>query len=215
MKFKYLIILITIGSLLALYLLTFLSQPIFVRLSSIQTFTGQQVIVQGVVTEYRTTTYGTQLITIREVQNSTNSVIVYLEGEVAIEYGDTVQVTGEVQQYKNQWEIVVNDPQTIIILQKWHALSFPLWQLALHPENYCDTTVNVTGIISQIGLSSCILASTDGEYSIDVLYQSSCPHDISKGDTVTVGARFLYDPSTCRFCLKATEANHGIWKREG
>ncbi|HWR27875.1 MAG TPA: hypothetical protein VN377_05515 [Candidatus Thermoplasmatota archaeon] len=212
MKFKYLIILIAVGSLIALYVLSLISQPILVPLSTLQTYNGQQVIVQGVVTDYRTTTYGTQLITIREMQNSTNSVILYIEGEILVEYGDMIQATGEVQQYKNQWEIVINNPQTLVILQKWHSLSFPLWQLALHPENYLDTTVNVTGIASQTSGSSFTLTSTDGKYSIDVMYQSSCPHQFSKGDTVAVGARFLYDPTTCRFFLKATEETHGIWK---
>ncbi len=212
MKFKYLIILIAVGSLIALYVLSLISQPIHVPLSTLQTYNGQQVIVQGIVTDYRTITYGTQLITIREMQNSTNSAILYIEGELLVEYGDMIQATGEVQQYKNQWEIVVNDPQTLVILQKWHSLSFPLWQLALHPENYLDTTVNVTGIASQTSGSSFTLTSTDGKYSIDVTYQSSCPHQFSKSDTVAVGARFLYDPTTCRFFLKATEETHGIWR---
>ena len=212
MKFKYLIILIAVGSLISLYVLSLISQPVLVPLSTLQTYNGQQVVVQGVVTEYRTTTYGTQLITIRERQNSTNSVILYIEGELLVEYGDMIKATGEVQQYKNQWEIVINDPQTLVILQKWHSLSFPLWQLALHPENYLDTTVNITGIASQTSGSSFTLTSTDGKYSIDVTYQSSCPHQFTKGDTVAVGARFLYDPTTCRFFLKATEETHGIWK---
>jgi len=215
MKFKYLIIFLTIGLLFALYLLTILSQPILVNISSLPTYTGQQVIVQGIVTEYQTTTYGSQLITIRETQNSTHSVMIYLDGETSVEYGDTIQAIGDVQQYKNQWELVVNSPQMISIIQKWHAISFPLWQLALHPENYCDTTVNVTGIISQTSLSSLTLASTDGKYTIPVLYRSSCPHDVTQGDTVTVGARFLYDPTSCQYLLKATEDNHGIWKIEG
>jgi len=215
MKFKYLIILIAIGSLGALYFLSLVSHPILIPISSLQTYTGQQVIIQGVVTDYRTTTYGSQLITLRDVQNSTNSVLLYIEGEILVEYGDMIQATGEVQQYKNQWEVVVNDLQFIVILQKWHELSFPLWQLALHPETYLDTTVNVTGIATQTHESSFILISTDGKYSIEVTYQSSLPHQFSKDDAVTVGARFVYDATTCRFFLKATESTHGIWKSVG
>ena len=214
MKFKYLIIFITVGSLFALYLLSLFSQPILVPLSVLSSYNGQQVIVQGIVTDYRTTTYGSQLITIRETQNSTHSVVLYFEGELTVEYGDTIQATGEVQQYKNQWEVVVNSPQLIVVLQKWHIVSFPLWQLALHPENYLDTTVNVTGIASQKDTSSLTLTSSDGKYCIGVAYHSSCPHQFSKGDTVAVGARFLYDPTTCRFFLKATEETHGIWTME-
>jgi len=215
MKFKYLIILIAIGSLVALYFLSLVSQPVLIPLSLLQTYDGQQVIVQGVVTDCQTTSYGSQLITIRETQNFTNLVMLYIEGEIPVEYGDRIQATGEVQQYKNQWEIVVNNQQFIVILQKWQNLSFPLWQLALHPENYLDTTVNVTGIATQIFDSSFTLTSTDGKYSIEVAYKSSCPHQFLKGDTVAVGARFLYDATTCRFLLKATEASHGIWRSGG
>jgi len=212
MKFKYLIIFIAIGALLGLYILSLFSQPIHVSLSELQTYNGQQVIVQGIVTDYRTTTYGSQLITIRDAQNSTSSAVLYIEGELPVEYGDIIQANGEVQYYKNQWEVVVNNPQFIVILQKWDHHSFPLWQLALHPEYYLDGTVNVTGIVTQTSDSSCIVTSTDGKYSIEVVYQSICSHQFSKGDAVTVGARFVYDATTCRFLLRATDKIHGIWK---
>jgi len=212
MKFKYLIILIAIGSLLGLYILSLFSQPVLVPLSKLQAYTGQQVIVQGIITDYRTTTYGSQLITIRDAQNSTSSAVLYIEGELLVEYGDTIQATGEVQHYKNQWEVVVNNPQGIVILKKWNHPSFPLGQLALHPEHYLDVTVNITGIVTQTSGSSCILTSTDGIYSIEVVYQSTCSHQFSKGDAVTVGARVVYDATTCRFLLRATDETHGIWK---
>jgi len=212
MKFKYLIILIAIGSLTGVYLLSLVSQPNHVSLSQLPIYNGQQVIVQGVVTDYRTTSYGSQLITIRDVQNCSSTVVLYLEGAYAVEYGDFIQATGEVQQYNKQWEISIDDPQLITILQKWNTHSFPLWQLALHPDRYKDTTVNVTGIATQKTDSSCTLTSTDGKYTINVIYHADCPHQFSKGDSVTVGARFVYDATNCCFLLSATEPIHGIWK---
>jgi cytochrome c-type biogenesis protein CcmE len=215
MKFKYLIIVIAVGSLLALYGLSLLSQPLLIPLSSLSTYNGQRVIVQGIVIDYRTTASGSQLISLRDTQNSTNTITLYIEGGLQVEFGDTIQAIGEVQQYKNDWELVVNDPKMVTILQKWHSLSIPLWQLALHPEHYRDTTVNVTGIVTQTSGSSFTLTSTDGTYSIEGTYRSTCPHQFIKGDSVTVGARFLYDATTCRFFLKATEDTHGIWRSEG
>jgi len=215
MRFKYLIIFVAVGSLLALYSVSLLSQPILIPLSSVPKYNGQHVAIQGIVIDYRTTASGSQLITLRDPQNSTNTVTLYIEGELQVEFGDTIQATGEVQQYKNNWELVINDPQMITILQKWHSFSIPLWQLALHPENYRDTTVNVTGIATQSSGSSFTLTSTDGTYSIDVTYRSTCPHQFTKGDIVSVGARFLYDATTYRFYLKATEDTHGIWRSEG
>jgi cytochrome c-type biogenesis protein CcmE len=211
MKFKYLIILIAIASLAALYLLSLVSQPVLVSLSDLSTYNGQQVIVQGSVTDYRTTTFGSQIITIRDKENSTNSVALYIEGEIMVEYGDTIQAIGEIQQYKEQWEISVNNPQFVTILQKWNHQSFPLWQLAENPEKYLDTNVNVTGIVTQKHDSSFSLTDPAGKYSIDVSYDPSCPHQFSKDDSVTVAGRFCYEPKTLQYILKATESNHGIW----
>jgi len=215
MKFKYLIIFITIGLLFMLYVLSLFTHPARISLSDISSYADQQVIIQGTVTDYRTTAYGSQLITIADSLNRTNSVLLYIEGEAPIEYGDTIQATGEVQQYKNQWEIVVNNPDSIIVLQKWDDLVFPLWELAVHPDNYLNTNVHVTGIVTAPSGSSFLLASTDGKYSIEVIYHSSCPHQFSKGDTVTVKAQFLYDAATCRFLLSVTQPTHGIWRSEG
>jgi DNA/RNA endonuclease YhcR with UshA esterase domain len=214
MKFKYLIILIAIASLVTLYFLSLVSQPVLISLSALHTYNGQQVIVQGVVTEYRITIYGSQIITIRDMENSTNSVMLYIEGEASVEYGDTVQAIGEVQQYKEQWEISVNNPQFVTILQKWNNQSFPLWQLAENPDKYLGTNVNVTGIATQKHESSFSLTDPEGKYSIDVFYDSSCSHQFSKDDSVAVAGRFLYETKTFQYVLKATENTHGIWKLE-
>jgi cytochrome c-type biogenesis protein CcmE len=214
MKFKYLIILIAVASLVVLYCLSLVSHPVLISISKLSTYNGQQVIVQGVVTEYRTTTYGSQIITINDRENTTNSVMLYIEGAVPIEYGDVVQATGQIQQYKEEWEVVVNNPRLIFILQKWNNLSFPLWQLTQHPEQYLDTNVNVTGVVTKTYDSSFVLSSMDGKYSIDVSYLLSCPHQFSKGDTVAVGARFVYNEATFQFSLRATDGTHGIWKLE-
>jgi DNA/RNA endonuclease YhcR with UshA esterase domain len=213
MKFKYLIILIAIASLVALYFLSLVSQPVLISLSALPTYNGQQVIVQGVVTEYRTTTYGSQIIIIRDKENSANSVTLYIESEVSVEYGDTVQAIGEVQQYKEQWEVSVNNPQFVTILQKWNNQSFPLWQLAENPDKYLGTNVNVTGIVTQKHEASFSLTDSEGRYSIDVFYDSSRPHQFSKDDSVAVAGRFLYETKTFQYVLKATESNHGIWKQ--
>jgi len=212
MKFKYLIVLIAIASLVALYFLSLVSQPVLISLSALPTYNGQQVIVQGVVIEYRTTTYDSQIITIRDVENSTNSVTIFIEGEISVEYGDTVQAIGEVQQYKEQWEVSVNNPHSVTILKKWNNQSFPLWQIAENPGKYLGTNVNVTGMVTQKRETSFSLTDPEGKYSIDVSYDPSCPHQFSKDDSVAVAGRFFYETKTFQYVLKATEHAHGIWK---
>lgn len=215
MKFKYLIILIAIGSLLVLYLLSLVSHPALVPLLEVPAHNGQHVMVQGVVTDYRTITYGSQLVTIRDIENSTHMITLYIEGNVPVDYGDFIQVDGEVHQYKGQWEIVINSPQSVILLQRKDNQSTPLWYLAEHPETYLDTSVTVTGLVTQKHTESCVLTDQTNTYTLHVSYDLRYPHQFTNGDTVTVTGRFLYEPTMLHYILKTTENTHGIWKIDG
>jgi cytochrome c-type biogenesis protein CcmE len=215
MKFKYLSILIAIASLALLYVFTLFSHPTLISLSAIPTYNGQQVIVQGIVTEYRTTTYGSQLITIRDTENTTTSVMLYIEGIFPVEFGDKIQAIGEVQQYNDQWEISVNNPQFLTIVEKWNNSSIPLWQLAKNPERYLDTNVNVTGVATHKQKTSFSLSDSSQTYTIDVVYDASFTSTFSNDDVVVVAGRFVYEPQTLHYLLKVTESSHGIWKSTG
>ena len=214
MKFKYLIILLAIVSLSILYTLSLFSQPIAVSLSAVPTYNGKQVIVSGVVTEYRTTTYGSQIITITNNQEDNCSpLLLYIEGTLFIEYGDSVQATGTVQEYNNQWELVVNNPRSVTIVKKWQNVSFPLWQLAQYPQRYVNTNVNVNGIVEKTYKTYFYLTDSDGRYSL-VVYDAPPSTNLSKGDTVMVGARFFYEQESLRYVLRITEPTHFVHRQE-
>jgi cytochrome c-type biogenesis protein CcmE len=215
MKFKYIVILIAIISLFALYAVSLLSRPAFISLSELQTYNGQKVIVQGTVIDYRTTTFGSQLITIRDNENFTHSVTLYIEGQALVDYGDLIQATGEVQHYKEQWEVIVDNPRFITLLEKWDNQSIPLWQLAENPGNYLGTNVNVTGTVTKKHASSFLLTDRNKDYSIEVYYDTIHPHDFSNDDVVAVAGRVLYEPTTLRYILKIIEHTHGVWKTDG
>lgn len=81
-----------------------------IELHEIPEYEGKQVIVEGIVTEHRITTYGGQIIEIKNLDSENISkTIVFVEGETSVEYGDRIQATGTVQKYKDEWEIVVNN----------------------------------------------------------------------------------------------------------
>lgn len=110
MELKHFAIILSVACILFLYFLSTLSQPIMIDLHEIPEYEGKQVIVEGVVTEHRTTTYGGQIIEIENLDSKNSSkTIVFVEGETPVEYGDRIQVTGTVQRYKGEWEIVVNN----------------------------------------------------------------------------------------------------------
>jgi hypothetical protein len=215
-KFKYVVILLSLGSLFLLYGLSTLSQPSRILISQVPEYEGRQVIVAGIVTEYRTTSYGSQIITLQDIETLNSSTCtLYIEGEISVEYGDRVQATGIVQQYKGDWEIVVNNPRFVTILQKWRNISFPLWQLAMNPTKYAGTNVNVTGVIEKISASSCSLRDQEGRYTISVDSGTSHSPSLLVGDTVSVRARFLYDAETFQYVLRVTESTHGIFLLRG
>jgi DNA/RNA endonuclease YhcR with UshA esterase domain len=211
-KFKYIVIFLSLGSLLFLYGLSTLSQPSSISLSQVPAFEGRQVIISGRVTEYRTTSYGSQIITIQDTDTRNSSTCdLYIEGEIPIEYGDIVQATGIVQQYRSDWEIIVNNPKFVTIRQKWSNNSFPLWQLAMNPTKYVGTNVNVTGVIEKISASSCSLSDEEGRYTIIIYSDQSQRPPLVIGNAVTVRARFVYEADTFCYALHATEDNHGIF----
>lgn len=210
MKFKYLVLYLAFLSLTVLYIISLFSRPVQISMTTISEHSGQKVAIQGTVIEYRTTQFGSQLITLRDTENDTCSVLVYLEGEISIEYGDMIQATGEVQRYKDQWEVMVSNPQFITILQKWNGQAYPLWQLAEHPARYLDTNVNVTGIIIKKQAESFVLTDHTKRYSLHVSCDATrCSH-IANDDVVAVAGRFIYDSSSLCFILQVTEQNHRI-----
>lgn len=212
MELKYFVIILSITSIILLYFLSTLSQPERIELYEIPKYEGKQVIVEGIVTEHRTTTYGGQIIEIKNLDSENISkTTVFVEGETPVEYGDKIQATGKVQKYKGDWEIVVNNERFIKILQKWNNISFPLWQLARNPNKYIDINVNVTGFIDRDYNSYFYLVDSQEEYSIVVYYDSSRFYNFSQGDEVAVGGKFVYDEETLRFIINTNEETHHIY----
>jgi hypothetical protein len=207
MKFKYIVIVLSLVSLLVLYLISSLSQPAVVPFSKIPTSEGKQVEVQGIVAGYQMTTAGSTLVTLRNNDAAnTTTITLYIEGPLSVEYGDLVQATGTVQQYNNAWELDVASPQSVIILQQWGNRSFPLWQLAQDPTRYVDTNVNVTGVVGTVSSLGFMLQDPTGASSVPVSFTHASTLSSSKGDQVAVKARFLYDKASLSYLLKVDDA---------
>lgn len=211
MEFKYFVIILSVVSILFLYFLSTLSQPIEIELSEISNFEGKEVIVKGTVTNHRITTYGSQIIEIKDIlQDNTSEVIVFVEGETLVEYGDEIQATGKVQKYEDEWEVVVDDKRYVKILQKWNNITTPLWQLAENPSKYLDLNINTSGIIERDYESYFYLTDSEGQYSVVVYYDPSLFFNISEGDKITVGARFVYDSATLRYVLMTNQETNSL-----
>ena len=216
MELKYFVIILSIVCIAFLYFLSTLTQPILIDLYELSEYDGKQVIVKGVVMEHHTTSYGGHIIEIKDIKNSKNSTeaIVFVEEATSVEYRDRIQVTGKVQKYKDEWEVVVNNKRFVKILQKWDNITFPVWQLAENPVKYLGMNVNVTGLIDRIYDSYFYLIDSEEQYSIVVYYDTSKFYNFSQGDVVYVGARFVYDKETLRYVLDVNEETHNIYVKE-
>lgn len=207
MKLKHFALIFSSVGIFILYLLSLFSQPINVNLNEISEYEGKEITTEGLVTAYYTTRYGSQLITIEE---NNGSATVFIEGEIDVEYGDRIRATGEVQKYKNSWEIIANDERDVKIIQKWHNISFPLWQLAENPAKYRNLNVNVTGYVETLTKTSFCLVDLKEKHSLTVFYNSLEKHEQYTGKKVSVAGKFYFDEKNFEYVLEIYGESHGV-----
>jgi len=212
MKIKYLIVLFSVLGISLLYCCAQFSKPALVNLHELPEYEGKQVIVQGIVSRYYTTTYGGQLITIQTANSSQPefSAIVFTESPIEVEYGDIIQASGEVQRYQNQWEITTQTEQDITIVSKWQNISFPFWQLAENPQRYTGINVNITGLIDRVYDTYFYLIDDTEDYCIMVTVDYDEKENISQGNHVNIQGLFTYDIENMRYIIEVTDPSHGI-----
>jgi len=213
MPLKHVVMLLAVLGILLLYFLSSFSQPCVIRIQELPAYEGKHVIVEGIVIDHHTTAYGSQIIEIqdRDPTESNTKATIFAEKATPVEYGDTIQVTGKVQKYKDDWEVVVNEERLVRIIQKWQNRTTPLWQLAQNPERYAGINVNVTGLIDRVYDHYFYLVDTEEDYSIVVFCDPSTLRNVSQGDTVSVAATFAYTAADMRYVLNVDEENHHIW----
>ncbi|MFO7677144.1 MAG: hypothetical protein R6V50_02000 [Thermoplasmatota archaeon] len=210
-KLKYFVVILSIVCILLLYFISTLHQPTSISLSELSSYEGHEVIVQGIVINHYTTQYGGHIIFIKEFNNNTAfEGKIFVEEQTTVEYGDNIQATGKVQQYRDNWEVVVNDARLVQIIQKWGNISFPLWQLAKNPKNYEGMTVNITGIIGQIHETFFYLNDNENQHSLVVNYIPDKSHHVYPGNNVYVRGLFYYDERHLQFVVTVIGDNHII-----
>lgn len=208
MKLKHFSLIFSILGILLLYFLSKLSAPPLISIDKMPDFENKQVILEGIVTEYQHTSQGGQLITIKD---NNSSAVLFVEGEIDVEFGDRIQATGEVQKYKNSWELIVTDSQFLTILDKWKDQATPLWQLAIKPLKYLNLNVNVTGYIESISNAYFYLVDLDRKHSLLVFYRSVDNITIFPGQKVNVLGEFTFDEENFRYQLEIYDEKHSIF----
>ena len=210
MNLKHYSLIFALIGILSLYYLSTLTEPIEINLKELPEYEGKLITTKGKVIEYDTTKYGSQIITI-EHDNATATV--FVEGVINVEYGDLIQVTGEVQKYDDVCEIIINEPTKINILKKWNASCFPIWQLAKNPLKYVGLNINISGIVDSVFDSYLILMDVENNQKLIVFYSDKS--EFYPGDNVIAFGSFSYDEKNLRYCLEIINENHGVFKISG
>ncbi|RLF59341.1 MAG: hypothetical protein DRN27_02935 [Thermoplasmata archaeon] len=207
MNIKYLSIISSIGGIILLYTLSLFAQIPIIDIEQIGDYDGKTVTTNGTVIEYYTTSYGSQLITI---QQNNSTLILFMENPVNIQKGDLVQATGTVQQYQNDWELIIDKSEKFIILNTWVNNTLDLSDIAKNPTYYVNQNLNVTGYIDLIFDDYFHFIDENNEYMCIVKKPFIKNLTIYTGQQINLKAYLTYDSPQTRYIFKLTSSNHTI-----
>lgn len=207
MKMKHATLIFSIIGILFLYFVSKMYQPPLIAINQMPNYQDKQVIIEGIVIEHHITKYGSQIITI---ENNNATTTIFVEGIADIEFGDKIRVSGDVQKYKEGWEIVVNDAHQVKILEKWCNISIPLWQLADNPSKYINLNIQVNGYVDSISNSYFYLTDLEKNHFIPIFYELGKNITISAGQKICVNGKFSFDKENLRYKIELTEESHNI-----
>ncbi|MEM4258394.1 MAG: OB-fold nucleic acid binding domain-containing protein [Candidatus Thermoplasmatota archaeon] len=209
MHLKYSIIVFSCICIGLLYFFATLTEPIEIEIKHASQYEGHQVILQGIVTGWTDTKSGNQIITLSDQEENSTSIAIFLEGKTNLKYGDMIRARGKIQKYKGAYELIVNAPHALTIIQSWNNITTPIKDLALHPENYLGLNINTQGFIQQTSAHYFILADENSTYFIPV-YPQNNTRSYTSGSKVSIGAYFMYDEHLLRYILTISNEQHFI-----
>ena len=207
MNHKILSLLISVIGILVLYYLSLLSQPNLINIDQVEQFEGNLVSIKGTITATKTISQNNQAITIMD---NTSTLPVFIDDIVEVQIGDQVKVTGTIQKYNDEWQLVSDLPDSVIILSSWKNHSINLTEIAQNPTKYIDQNVNVTGYVDIVFDSYFHL--TDDNYQYTFLVEKPYIKNVSlyPGKKISIQAQFTYDSSNTRYLFEFNSQNHTI-----
>jgi hypothetical protein len=198
---KYLTLILSIIGVILLYVLTLFQQPVILTsVQSIEDYEGKEVTLNGTVLDYTITNYGSQLITI---QCNSTKLTVFSDSPLTVHNGDIIQATGTIQEYKDSWELILNNPSSARITTTWQNRTVQIKNLANHPLDYINIPLNITGYIDIKYDDIVYLKDHSNNYTIPLIPPE---YPIPKtGTPIYVHATLTYDPLHLRYMLTDCE----------
>ena len=198
---KYLTLILSIIGVILLYTLSLFQQPVILTsFQSIEDYEGKEVTLNGTILDYIITSYGSQLITI---QCNSTELTVFSDSPLAVHTGDILQATGTIQEYKDSWELILNNPSSAKITTTWQNRTVEIKDLANHPLDYLNIPLNITGYIDIKYDNLIYLKDYSSNYTIPLIPPTNLIPET--GTSIYVHATLTYDPLHLRYILTDCE----------
>ena len=207
MNHKYLPLIAAILGILLLYSISLFNQPIVISIDQIENYEGRTITTEGKVIEYQENKYENQLITI---QNENYSLLLFLENPIDVHNGDEIKATGTVQRYNEDWELIIDSQENILIINKWENCTISLNDIAQNPTHYIQQNINITGYVDLIFDDYFHLKDENQRYTFFVKKPYKLNTTLYSGKLVNIKAFFNYDPEQTRYVFELTDENHSI-----
>lgn len=176
-----------------LYLVSAVSQPEEIALKDVKNKEGKNVVTEGIVADRYQTKNGN---TIMEIRKDNTSISVFHEGPVDAGIGDEIRVTGRVQKYKNEYEIVASE---IEILKKWEEGYIELEKLREKPEKYEGRNINITGFAVSIKHNEFYLSDNISKIKVRITKTAVLPGEKQK---IFVKGKMGYDENRFEYFIE-------------
>jgi DNA/RNA endonuclease YhcR with UshA esterase domain len=207
---KYVVLILSILGVILLYTLTFLSHTPFIQIKDIMLYEGKEVTIQGVVINYQQLKYGRGVVTLIDPDDTNQTATVFSDVNLDVLYGDLVKITGQVQRYKEIYEVVLDKTENIKVISRGEDVIIPIKQLSMNPQHYKDLKIKTTGVITFLNNDYFYLTSSDDNNTLLILCDSTTLYNITKGDLVTVKGVFSYDSRNLRYILRTCDDTQSI-----
>ncbi len=120
--------------------------PRRVALSDAPRYADRTVVVEARALAVEPLTGGSTRLTLTD---QGRSLPAFVRGSVPVLAGDLVEATGRVAKYHGQWELVVDEPDDVVVLAPWTEGRVPVTNLAVAPWDYVGTHVRTVGVLER------------------------------------------------------------------
>ena len=208
MKYRIILLISIIISIIALYFFSPAQNIEEIKLQDIEQAEGKNVVIEGTVKDIYSTN---QRNTIIKLSDGNITVTVFVRGEVSIQCGDKIKVTGKVVRYNNEISVFVESKDFIVVIESWNKSYFELSSFYTVYEKHINENINITGYAKNVKHREFTLVDnkTNWRYSLPVEIKKTINLPPANKQIYVTG-RFIFDSERYAYIISIEDIFHGI-----